>query len=140
MGTASFYLLKNIIGGFEMIEIGRVGELDRASYYPKEVQEKILEAVEIFADEYGEDRDYHVRGGFVAIIESLEEFKKFNEFSLDFMADEIITEYQDVLANGDFVSSLILLGDDYNILLITPKEFSDFEKVRSMLLELPTSN
>ena len=40
-----------------MIEIGRVGELDKASQYPKEVQEKILEAVEIFADEYGEDRD-----------------------------------------------------------------------------------
>ena len=45
---ASFYLRKNIIGGFEMIEIGRVGELDKASHYPKEVQEKILEAVEIF--------------------------------------------------------------------------------------------
>jgi len=89
MGTASFYLLKNIIGGFEMIEIGRVGELDKASNYPKEVQEKILEAVEIFADEYGEDRDYKVRGGYVAIIESLEEFKKFKEFSLDFMSDEI---------------------------------------------------
>lgn len=136
---ASFYLQKNIIGGFEMIEIGIVGELDRASHYPKEVQEKILEAVEIFADEYGEVRDYKVRGGYVAIIESLEEFKQFEVFSLDFMADEIITEYQDVLADGDFVSSLILLGDDFNLLLITPKEFSDFEKVRSMLLELPTS-
>lgn len=136
---ASFYLLKNIIGGFEMIEIGKLGELDRASHYPQEVQEKILEAVEIFADEYGEDRDYKVRGGYVAIIESLEEFKQFEVFSLDFMTDEIITEYQDVLANGDFVSSLILLGDDYNLLLITPKEYSDFEKVRSMLLELPTS-
>lgn len=45
---ASFYLLKNIIGGFEIIEIGKLGELDRASHYPKEVQDKILEAVEIF--------------------------------------------------------------------------------------------
>ena len=42
------FICKNIIGGFEMIEIGRVGELDKASNYPKEVQEKILEAVEIF--------------------------------------------------------------------------------------------
>lgn len=112
-----------------MIEIGRLAELDKASHYPKEVQEKILEAVEIFADEYGEDRNYKVRGGYVAIIESLDEFKQFNEFSLDFMSDEIITEYQDVLADGDFVSSLILLGDDYNLLLITPKEYSDFKKV-----------
>ncbi len=33
-----------------MIEIGRVGELDRASHYPKEVQEKILEAVKVFVE------------------------------------------------------------------------------------------
>ena len=51
-----------------MIEIGRLVELDKASHYPKEVQEKILETVEIFADEYGEDRDYKVRGGYVAIV------------------------------------------------------------------------
>ena len=38
-----------------MIEIGRLGELDKASHYPKEVQEKILEDVEIIANEYGED-------------------------------------------------------------------------------------
>ena len=55
MGMTSFYLLKNIMGGFEMIEIGRVGELDRASHYPKEVQEKILEDVEIIANEYGDN-------------------------------------------------------------------------------------
>lgn len=30
-----------------MIEIGRLGELDKASHYPKEVQEKILEAIEM---------------------------------------------------------------------------------------------
>lgn len=51
---ASFYLLKNIVGGFEMIEIGRVEEMDKVSHLPKEVQEKILEVVEILANEYGE--------------------------------------------------------------------------------------
>ncbi len=40
-----------------MIEIGRVEELDRASHYPKEVQEKILEAVEIFAESRDRTRD-----------------------------------------------------------------------------------
>ena len=43
------------MGGFEMIKIGRLPELDKASHYPKEVQEKILEDVEIIANEYGED-------------------------------------------------------------------------------------
>mgnify|MGYP000747675988 CR=1 FL=1 len=41
--------------GFEMIEIGRIRELDKASHYPKEVQEKILEDVEIIANEYGDN-------------------------------------------------------------------------------------
>ena len=52
---ASFYLLKNIMGGFEMIKIGRLPELDKASHYPKELQEKILEDVEIIANEYGDN-------------------------------------------------------------------------------------
>jgi hypothetical protein len=38
-----------------MIEIGRLPELDKASHYPKEVQEKILEDVEIIANEYGDN-------------------------------------------------------------------------------------
>ena len=46
---------------------------------------------------------------------------------------DIVTEYQDVLANGEYISSLILLGDDYNLLVITPKEFSDFENVKRLL-------
>ena len=116
-----------------MIEIGRLAELDKASHYPKEVQEKILEAVEIFADEYGEDRDYKIRGGYVAIVESLDDFREFTQFNLDFLTDDIITEYQDVLGNGKYISSLILLGDDYSLLVITPKEFSDFENVKRLL-------
>ncbi len=116
-----------------MIEIGRVAELDKASHYPKEVQEKILEAVEIFVDEYGEDRDYKAKGGYVAIVESLDDFREFTQFNLDFLTDDIITEYQDVLANGEYISSLILLGDDYSLLVITPKEFSDFENVKRLL-------
>lgn len=52
--TSLLFTKKNI-GGFEMIEIGRLPELDKASHYPKEVQEKILEDVEIIANEYGED-------------------------------------------------------------------------------------
>lgn len=109
-----------------MIEIGRFDELGKANGYPKEVQEKILEAVEVFVDEYGEDNNYKVRGGYVAIIESKEEFRAFIQFSLSFMDEAVITEYQDILANGDYISSLILLGDDYNLLIITPKKYYDY--------------
>ncbi len=121
------------MGGFEMIEIGRLAELDKASHYPKEVQEKILEAVKIFEDEYGEDRDYKVKGGYIAIVESLDDFREFTQFNLDFLTDDVITEYQDVLANDEYISSLILLGDDYSLLVITPKKFSNFENVKRLL-------
>ena len=47
--------------------------------------------------------------------------------------DDVIKEYQDVLANGEYISSLILLGDDYSLLVITPKEFLDFENVKRLL-------
>ena len=68
-----------------MIKIGRLPELDKASHYPKELQEKILEDVEIIANEYGEDRDYKIRGGYVAIVESLDDFREFTQFNLDFL-------------------------------------------------------
>ena len=37
---ASFYLLKDIIVGFEIVEIGRVGEMDKESYNTREVKIK----------------------------------------------------------------------------------------------------
>ena len=42
------------------------------------------------------------------------------------MTEAVITEYQDILANEDYISSLILLGDDYNLLIITPKKYYDY--------------
>ncbi len=44
-----------------------------------------MEDVEIIANEYGEDRDYKIRGGYVAIVESLDDFREFTQFNLDFL-------------------------------------------------------
>lgn len=59
----SLLFAKKYIGGFEMIEISRLAELDKASNYPKEVQEKILEVAEIIVDD----------------------FREFTQFNLDFL-------------------------------------------------------
>ena len=50
-----------------------------------------------------------------------------------FPKESVIVEYQDVLANDEFTMSLLLVGDNYQIVVVTPSEFSDFEKVKEML-------
>ena len=116
-----------------MIELANVKDMDRVRHLPTEVQEGILEALQVLDEDYGDMRDCKKEGGFVAIIEVLEDFKMFTEFNLDFAKDEIITEYQDVVADDMFTMSLLLIGDNYQIVVVTPKEFSDFENVKRLL-------
>ena len=116
-----------------MIELANVKDMDRVGHLPIEVQEGILEALQVLDEDYGVDRDCKIQGGFVAIIEVLEDFKMFMEFNLDFAKDEIITEYQDVVADDMFTMSLLLIGDNYQIVVVTPREFSDFENVKRLL-------
>ena len=116
-----------------MIELANVKDMDRVRHLPTEVQEGILEALQVLHEDYGVDRDYKIQGGFIAIVESLEDFRLFTEFNLDFAKEEIIVEYRDVLANDTFTMSLLLIGDNYQIVVVTPKEFSDFENVKRLL-------
>ena len=133
MGMTSFLFAKKYIGGFGMIELSNVKDMDRVKHLPLEVQNGILDALQVLDEDYGEDRDYKKDGGFVAIIESLGDFRMFMKFNLDFAKDEVITEYRDVLANDTFTMSLLLIGDNYQIVAVTPKELSDFENVRKLL-------
>ena len=133
MGMTSFLFAKKYIGGFGMIELSNVKDMDRVKHLPLEVQNGILDALQVLDEDYGKDRDYKKEGGFVAILESLSDFRMFMEFNLDFAKDEIITEYQDVVADDMFTMSLLLIGDNYQIVVVTPKEFSDFENVKRLL-------
>ena len=116
-----------------MIELVNVKDMDKVKHLPTEVQEGVLEALQVLDEDYGVDRDYKIKGGFVAVIEALEDFEMFMEFNLDFAKESVIVEYQDVLANDEFTMSLLLIGDNYQIVVVTPKEFSDFENVKRLL-------
>ncbi len=116
-----------------MIELANVKDMDKVKHLPIEVQNGILEALQVLDEDYGDMRDCKKEGGFVAIIEVLEDFKMFMEFNLDFAKEEIIVEYKDVLANDTFTMSLLLIGDNYQIVVVTPREFSDFENVKRLL-------
>ncbi len=128
---ASFYLQKNIIGGFEMIELANLKDLEKVEHLPQELREVIADDLTIFSAEYGSERNYKVEGGYVAIIEKVEDYLAFREHNLDFAKDDVIKEYTDEF--GAYTACLILLGDDYNLVIVAPKELSDFAEVRKIL-------
>ena len=125
------FIYKKIIGGFEMIELVNLEDLEKVEHLPQELREVIADDLAIFSAEYGSERNYKVEGGYVAIIEKVEDYLALREHNLDFAKDDIITEYTDEF--GAYTACLILLGDDYNLVIVAPKELGDFEKVRKLL-------
>lgn len=114
-----------------MIELANLEDLEKVEHLPQELREVIVDDLAIFSAEYGSERDYKVEGGYIAIIESVEDYLVFREHNLDFANEEIITEYEDEFEG--YVANLILIGDNYNLVIVTPKELSDFAEVRRML-------
>ena len=114
-----------------MIELANLEDLEKVEHLPQELREVIADDLAIFSAEYGSERDYKREGGYVSIIENVEDYLAFREHNLDFAKDEIITEYTDEF--GAYTACLILLGDDYNLVIVAPKELGDFEKVRELL-------
>ncbi len=59
-----------------MIEITYLREMEKMQALPSEVQKTIKGVLEILDSEYGADRDqYSDNGGYVVVIENIEEFK-----------------------------------------------------------------
>mgnify|MGYP003487006932 CR=1 FL=1 len=57
---ASFYLQKNIIGGFEMIELANLKDLEKVEHLPQELREVIADDLAIFCAEYGSERSWNL--------------------------------------------------------------------------------
>ena len=114
-----------------MIELANLEDLEKVEYLPEKLRDVLADDLAIFSAEYGSKRNYKVEGGYVAIIEKVEDYLAFREHNLDFINEEIITEYTDEF--GAYTACLILLGVDYNLVIVAPKELGDFEKVRELL-------
>ena len=114
-----------------MIELANLEDLEKVEHLPQELREVLADDLAIFSAEYGSERNYKVEGGYIAIIEKVEDYLAFREHNLDFANEEIITEYEDEFEG--YVASLILVGDNYNLVLVAPKELSDFAEVRRIL-------
>lgn len=104
-------------------------QLNELINYPTEVVESISENIDILNENYGENRDVDKDlGGYVLVVESLEDVKELKNG----MLKDILPEYTDeiICSEGvNYTSSLFLLSSDFSVVVIADEEFS------KMLLE-----
>ncbi|UZP04711.1 hypothetical protein JW813_06790 [Clostridium botulinum] len=100
-------------------------QLEELKKYPVEVINSIYETVEILEENYGVRDVEKDLGGYVLIVEKLDEIKRLKEGKLQ----DLIPEYVDIIKcnNGiDWVSMLFLLSSDFSIVVVTTEEFSKY--------------
>ena len=108
------------------MKIWKDGQLNLLKGYPKEVVDSVNETMNILNDNYGTDRDVDKDlGGYIQVIESLEELKLLK----DGILQDSVEEYSDEICtteNGDvYNSTLYIVSSDYNIMVITKNEMTD---------------
>ena len=125
----------SILGGIHMIEITYLREMEKVQTLPIGVQEVIKGILEILDSEYGADRDkYADNGGYVVVIESIEDFKQIQE-KININVNDVIVEYVDKIVCDDgkvYTNSLVLCNSDYSISLIIPFEIMPENLLKQM--------
>lgn len=115
-----------------MIVLSNLDDLEKVEHLPKKLREVIADYLVTLSADYSSERDYKAEGGYVAVIERVEDYLEFKEHNLDFAKDDIITEFTDEFEG--YVANLILLGDNYSLIIIAPTEISDFVEVKKLLV------
>lgn len=94
------------------------------SEYPKEIVDSVKNVVNVLDESYGNNRKVTDDGGYVCIIDDIEEVDYFKENILKGIVEEfsdVIYESEDITYN----STLYLLSSDYSITVITSNEATD---------------
>ncbi|EPB8176399.1 hypothetical protein ACRTAQ_002300 [Clostridium perfringens] len=109
-----------------MIKIFREKQLGELSSYPIEVIKSISETIDILNENYEENRNADKDlGGYVLIVESIEDIKKLKNG----MLKDILPEYTDkiICSEGvNYTSSLFLLSSDFSVVVIAGEELFKF--------------
>lgn len=108
------------------MKIWQEKKLNLLEGYPKHVVDSVNETISILNDNYGADRDIDKDlGGYIQVIESLEELKSLK----DGILQGLVEEYSDEICtteNGDvYNSTLYITSSDYNVVVITKNEMTD---------------
>lgn len=92
--------------------------------YPMKVISNISVVIEILNENYGENRNVDKDlGGYVLVVESLEDVKELKNG----MLKDILPEYTDeiICSEGvNYTSSLFLLSSDFSVVVIADEELS----------------
>ncbi|EPB8178315.1 hypothetical protein [Clostridium perfringens] len=99
-------------------------QLGDLSSYSVEVIKSISETIGILNENYGENRDVDKDlGGYVLVVESLEDVKELKNG----MLKDILPEYTDEIICSEevnYTSSLFLISDDFSVVVIADEELS----------------
>jgi hypothetical protein len=107
-----------------MIKLWKKEDLNLLSEYPKEVVGNVNNVIDILDENYGNNRRFTDDGGYVCVIEDIEEIKHLKVNLLK----GLVEEFSDVIfeSNGEkYSSTLYLLSSDYSITVITMNEVTD---------------
>ena len=108
------------------MKVWKVEQLKLLEGYPKEIVDSVNETIGILNENYGNDRDVDKDlGGYIQVIESLEELKLLKESILQGLVEEYSDEIC-TIENGDvYNSTLYIASSDYNVVVITKNEMTD---------------
>ena len=104
-----------------MINLWKKEDLNLLSEYPKEIVDSVDNVINVLDESYGNNRKATDDGGYVCVIEDIEEVDYFKEN----ISKGIVEEFSDVIYEDNvdkYNSTLYLLSSDYSITVITKNE------------------
>ncbi|MCI9258737.1 MAG: hypothetical protein HFJ16_00665 [Romboutsia sp.] len=107
-----------------MINLWKKEDLNLLSEYPKEVVENVDNVITILDESYSDNRKSTDDGGYVCVIEDIEEVEHLKVNVLK----GLVEEFCDVIYEDNvnkYSSTLYLLSSDYSITVITKNEATD---------------
>lgn len=107
-----------------MINLWKKEDLNLLSVYPKEVVENVDNVITILNESYGDNRKLTDDGGYVCVIEDIEEV----EYLKVNILKGLVEEFSDVIYEDNvdkYSSTLYLLYSDYAITVITNNEITN---------------
>ena len=107
-----------------MIKLWKKEDLNLLLEYPKEVVENVDNVITILDESYGDNRKSTDDGGYVCVIQDIEEV----EYLKANVLKGLVEEFSDVIYEDNidkYSSTLYLLSSDYSITVITKNEVTD---------------
>lgn len=108
-----------------MISIFKKEDLNLLPEYPKEVVDNVDNVIDILDENYGYNRKLTDDGGYVCIVEYIEEI----EYLKSNILKGLVEEFSDVVYEDEiniYSSTLYLLSSDYSVTVISKNEETEY--------------